>query len=81
MINIAPTKVGFFETFCYEKGIKKAKTKLKLRGLQQSKKYGIVKTLLPLMPDNRKQFWLDLPCCNENVIDMYTVNAGEDTEI
>lgn len=34
------------------------------RGIKQSKKDGIVSKLVPLMPSNRRQFWINLPVCD-----------------
>lgn len=34
------------------------------RGIKEIKKEGIIKKLLPLMPMNRREFWIGLPTCN-----------------
>lgn len=36
------------------------------RGIKESKKEGIVKKLVPLMPMNRRDFWLQLPTSNDS---------------
>lgn len=41
------------------------------RGVKSSKKEGIVTKLVPLMPLNRREFWLNLPT-SDNYIDLQT---------
>ena len=44
------------------------------RGIKESKKKGIVKSLLQLMPMNRREFWQSLPI-NNNSVDL--VSGGQ----
>lgn len=49
--------------------------KTKVLGIHQSKKESIIKTLVLLMPETRKQFWLDFPCAME-ALDLYGDNKN-----
>lgn len=48
----------------------KPQQKKELRGIQPEKKESIIKTLVPLMPKSRHQFWLNFPISN-TVNDLY----------
>ena len=37
------------------------------RGVTTSKKQDIINKLCPLMPENRRKFWNDLPCCDDSI--------------
>lgn len=42
------------------------KKKITPRGITADRKAAIVEKLLPLMPENRKSFWLNMPINNAN---------------
>lgn len=48
-------------------GIPFPKPNLSCRGITQERKSAIIQKLTPLMPDNRKSFWYDLPINNGSV--------------
>lgn len=46
------------------------------RGIQEDKKVDIIKKLLPLMPENRRPFWLNLPA-SQTTADLLTNNDDD----
>lgn len=68
-------KLDFFKNNIIKNGISKPDQKTKVLGIHPSKKESIIKTLVPLMPDTRKQFWLDFPCAME-APDLYSDNEN-----
>lgn len=52
-----------------KKYIEKPQQKKELRGIQTEKK-SIIKTLVPLMPKSRQQFWFDIPT-SDSINDLY----------
>lgn len=54
-------ELNFLTANVMKKGIQKPQFRNDSRGIPQNKKDTIIKNLCPLMPENRKQFWIDLP--------------------
>jgi len=50
--------------------LKNHSKKTELRDIQPEKKQSIIKTLVPLMPKSRQQFWFDFPT-SDTVNDLY----------
>lgn len=58
-------KLDFLKNNIIKNGISKPDQETKFLGIHPSKKESIIKTLVPLIPETRKQFWLDFPCAIE----------------
>lgn len=54
-------QLNFLTNKAYKEGIQIPPSRLSYRGIDKDKKNGILTKLVPLMPDNRKQFWRDIP--------------------
>jgi len=68
-------KLDFLKNNIIKNGISKPDQKTKVLGIHPSKKESIIKTLVPLMPETRKQFWLDFPCAID-APDLYSDNEN-----
>jgi len=68
-------KLDFLKNNIIKNGISKPDQNTKVLGIHPSKKESIIKTLVPLMPETRKQFWLDFPCTME-APDLYSDNEN-----
>lgn len=63
-------KLDFLKHSVLNNGVIKPLPKISKNGINPSKKESIIKNLLPMMPKNRKQFWLGFPV-SEDAVDLY----------
>lgn len=50
-------------------GLPRPIIKTRFRGVNEDRKSEIINKLIPLMPENRRAFWYNLPC-NDNSVDL-----------
>ncbi|CAI6348934.1 unnamed protein product [Macrosiphum euphorbiae] len=62
--------LDFLKLSFIKKDIEKPQQKNELRDIHPEKKQSIIKTLVPLMPKSRQQFWFDIPT-SDTVNDLY----------
>lgn len=62
--------LDFLKPSYLKKEFQKPQQKKELRGIHPEKKQSILKTLVPLMPKSRQQFWFDIPT-SDTVNDLY----------
>lgn len=59
--------LGFLRLKNIKSGIPPPKVNMKWRGITHERKIMIIQKLTPLMPDNRKPFWYNLPIDNQSI--------------
>lgn len=62
--------LDFLKLSYMKKDIEKPQQKNESSGIQPEKKQSIIKTLVPLMPKSRQQFWFDIPT-SDTANDLY----------
>lgn len=59
----------------FKNGVNKPLEREKPHGIHPSKKESILKILVPLMPENRRKFWTELPT-SEEAEDFYELSEA-----